>query len=145
LTFSTCSIQKNVNSSESAKANNDLIQTAIDKYLGGNLEFNTIRNDTKELELYFTDNSQNKYITQTKISLFVYSILNKKVIYNNTFMSSTIKWHDNENLLLTTYKGIIDNNSNNNISNNNISNTNISKYIININTGQIRNYETIIK
>lgn len=123
----SCSSNKKTISQQSENIQNEIIQEAIKEYFNIADSLYIISNEEQSKILYLSENPETTVNPVNNISFFVFDKRTKKIICQNKFSSATLKWLNNNQLILTRVYGIM----------NEIDGNNIKKFTIDLNTKEI--------
>ena len=132
ILITSCSLNKKATTSQKDNKENNVIEEAIKKNFNENDSLSIIPNAEKNLLLYV---SEKKDTVQNSINInfFVYDKIKNTIIYKSNYDRASIKWYNNNQLLLVRTLGIIDKQTG----------MNIKHYIIDIKSKKIT--ERILK
>lgn len=105
-------------SCKSTKNSNSVVNTYPDEvkeYLNETNSIQILPNIDNTLYLYLFESSISSASPTKSIKFVVFDKNENKVIYKNQFSNSLLKWQGHDELLLTQYLGIIENQSSSNI------------------------------
>lgn len=110
--FSACMSKKTAQQTqaENKGQNNDqtTIELAIKQYLNEKDSLSIIPNEKGNFILYLSETIENPGNPVSDIHFFVFDKINESIVYHNNFSNANIKWHSNEELIVTRFYGITD-------------------------------------
>ncbi|MFP4025066.1 MAG: hypothetical protein ACLFVR_11140 [Thiohalospira sp.] len=137
--FSACMSKKTTQQTQTKNngQNNDqtTIELAIKQYLNEKDSLSIISNEKGNFILYLSQTIENPGNPVSDIRFFVYDNINESIVYHNNFSNAKIKWHSNNELILTRFYGITEKPEG----------TNKKYHIINLLTGNLKEFNQSIK
>jgi|GEM_PF-1902223 len=127
ILITSCSLNKKTTTIQKDYKEKNVIEEALKNKFNENDSLYIISNEENNLILYVSEKKETDLVPANSINFFVYDNVYNKIIYENKYDNASIKWYNNNQLLLVRKLGIIDKHTG----------MNIKHYIIDIDSKKI--------
>ena len=127
ILLTSCSSNKKIKTEQLGSIQNDNIKNDIYSNFNASDSLSIVPNQDENWILYLSKKKSTPENPTTNINFIIFDMTKEKVIYKNKFDNANIKWHNNNQLILTRYMGIIEQPTG----------SNIKIFIIDIESGNI--------
>lgn len=104
----SCKSSKTSTTVDDNSKTQEVIRQTIEEYFTKEDSVEIIPNEQGNRELYVSNKTLSTSEPVNEVKFLVYDLSDKRVLYENQFSRSNVKWFDNKTLLLTKHLGIVD-------------------------------------